>query len=224
MGGVGPRLVVEGDPAPDAGSGLRSGFSGVQVDAFILQGPPEALDEDVVQAAAFCRLRPHRCRVNNAGSGLFGALEDKTLDETRHLFDVDDLAPISIIRTALPYLRAQVSGHIVNITSIAGRAPGTGASVYASAKAALEGLSAALANEVQPLGIRVTAVAPGQFRTGFMSDTSVHKAAGSARGLLHHLLGHHLVAPGSIMWGCRWYRLPGSNGGPPDPQSGALTN
>lgn len=114
--------------------------------------------------------------VNNAGSGLFGALEETTLEETRHLFDVDVFAPITIIRTALPYLRAQGSGHIINITSIAGRAPGTGASVYAAAKAALEGLSAALANEVGPLGIRVTAVAPGQFRTSFMSDTSVHKA------------------------------------------------
>ena len=51
MGGVGPLVIVEGDPAPDACLGLRSGFPGMHVDAFILQGPPEALDEDVVEAA-----------------------------------------------------------------------------------------------------------------------------------------------------------------------------
>jgi hypothetical protein len=51
MGGMGPLMVVEGDPPPDAGLGLRSSFPGVQVDAFILQGPPETLDEDVVEAA-----------------------------------------------------------------------------------------------------------------------------------------------------------------------------
>lgn len=51
MGGVGPLLVLEGDPAPDVGSGLRSGFPNVQADAFIFQGSPESLDEDVVNAA-----------------------------------------------------------------------------------------------------------------------------------------------------------------------------
>ena len=53
MGSVWAMVVVEGDPAPDASLGLRSGFPGVQVDALILQGPPEAFDEDVVEAAAF---------------------------------------------------------------------------------------------------------------------------------------------------------------------------
>jgi len=113
--------------------------------------------------------------VNNAGTGLFGAVEETTYDEVKNLFNIDVLAPIAIIRTALPYLRSQGQGHIVNITSISGRAPGTGAAVYAAAKSALEGLTAAMAQEVAPFGIKVTAVAPGQFRTSFMAENSTHK-------------------------------------------------
>jgi NAD(P)-dependent dehydrogenase (short-subunit alcohol dehydrogenase family) len=111
--------------------------------------------------------------VNNAGYGLLGAVETSTDEELRHLFEVDVFAPIRVVRTALPYLRAQGSGHIVNITSIAGRAPGPGIALYAAAKHALEGFSASLAQELAPLGIRVTAVAPGQFRTDFLDQRSV---------------------------------------------------
>lgn len=114
--------------------------------------------------------------VNNAGYGLLGAVETSTDEELRHLFEVDVFAPIRIVRTALPYLRAQRAGHIVNITSIAGRAPGIGTTLYAAAKHALEGFSASLSQEVAPFGIRVTAVAPGQFRTDFLSDTSARKS------------------------------------------------
>jgi NAD(P)-dependent dehydrogenase (short-subunit alcohol dehydrogenase family) len=115
--------------------------------------------------------------VNNAGYGLLGALETSTDEEMERLFSVDVFAPVRIIRTALPYLRKQASGHIINITSIAGRAPGPGYALYASVKYALEGLSTALAAEVAPLGIKVTAVAPGAFRTDFLSDHSIRRTA-----------------------------------------------
>lgn len=118
--------------------------------------------------------------VNNAGYGLLGAVETSTDEELRHLFEVDVFAPIRIVRAALPYLRAQGSGHIVNITSIAGRAPGVGIALYAAAKYALEGFSASLAQEVALLGIRVTAVAPGQFRTDFLADSSVRRSRGES--------------------------------------------
>lgn len=111
--------------------------------------------------------------VNNAGYGLLGALEAAKDDELGHLFDVDVFAPIAVIRAALPHLRRQGAGHIINVTSIAGRAPGAGSALYSAAKAALEGLSASLAQEVAPLGIKVTAVAPGAFRTEFLSDRSI---------------------------------------------------
>ncbi|GGB02830.1 short-chain dehydrogenase/reductase [Brucella endophytica] len=115
--------------------------------------------------------------VNNAGYGLLGALETSTDEEMERLFAVDVFAPVRIIRAALPHLRQQGSGHIVNITSIAGRAPGPGYALYASVKFALEGLSTALAQELQPLGIKVTAVAPGAFRTDFLSSHSIRWAA-----------------------------------------------
>lgn len=116
--------------------------------------------------------------VNNAGYGLLGATEKATDAELTRIFAVDVFAPFRIIRAALPYLRAQGSGHVVNITSIAGRAPGAGYSLYASVKYALEGLSVSLAQELAPFGIKVTAVAPGAFRTDFLSAHSIRKSDG----------------------------------------------
>lgn len=115
--------------------------------------------------------------VNNAGYGLLGAVETASDAEVARLFEVDVFGPFRIIRAALPRLRAQGAGHIVNITSIAGRAPGPGSGLYAAAKHALEGLSAVLAQEVAPLGLKVTAVAPGAFRTDFLSAHSIRKSA-----------------------------------------------
>lgn len=115
--------------------------------------------------------------VNNAGYGLLGALEQASDAEVERLFAVDVFGPFRIIRAALPYLRSQGSGHIINITSIAGRAPGVGSALYSAAKAALEGLSAGLVHEAAPLGIKVTAVAPGAFRTDFLSAHSIRKSA-----------------------------------------------
>lgn len=114
--------------------------------------------------------------VNNAGYGLLGAIETATDEEAARLFDVDVFGPFRVIRAAMSYLRAQGSGHIVNITSIAGRAPGPACALYSAAKYALEGLSAALIHEVAPLGIKVTAVAPGAFRTDFLSTHSIRKS------------------------------------------------
>ncbi len=114
--------------------------------------------------------------VNNAGYGLLGAIEKATDTDVARLFEVDLFGPFRLIRAALPHLRAQGCGHIVNITSIAGRAPGGASGLYAAAKYALEGLSASLAQEVAPLGIKVTAVAPGAFRTDFLSPHSIRKS------------------------------------------------
>ena len=114
--------------------------------------------------------------VNNAGYGLFGATEKATDAELAHIFAVDVFAPFRVIRTALPYLRAQGSGHIVNITSVAGRAPAPGYSLYAAVKFALEGFSISISQELAPFGIKVTAVAPGAFRTDFLSPHSMRKS------------------------------------------------
>ena len=116
--------------------------------------------------------------VNNAGFGLLGAIEQASDAEIELLFEVNVFGPLRLIRAALPRLRAQGSGHIVNVTSIAGRAPMASSGVYAAAKSAMEGLSQSLAQEVAPLGIKVTAVAPGGFRTDFLSDHSIRRSVG----------------------------------------------
>lgn len=123
---------------------------------------------DAMVDQAFARFGTIDIIVNNAGFGIIGAVELTTDADLHQLFEVDVFAPIRIVRQALPKLRANNGGHIVNITSIAGRAPGPGATLYAAAKYAMEGFSAALAQDVAQHGIRVTAVAPGQFRTGFL--------------------------------------------------------
>lgn len=111
--------------------------------------------------------------VNNAGYGIGGTLEELSLEEIRHSFDVNVFAPIIVIRQVMPYLRAQRSGHIINIASIAGFAGVAGWSAYAAAKQAIIGLSDVLDQDTRSLGIRVTAVAPGAFRTQFLSKESL---------------------------------------------------
>lgn len=141
--------------------------------------PLEVTDNEAVKAAvarAFDLGGTVDVIVNNAGFGLLGAVEEASADEIKRVFDVNFFGPLNVIKAALPRLRAQGSGHIVNITSIAGRAPGAGSGIYAAAKHALEGLSSSLIQEVGPLGIKVTTIAPGAFRTDFLSDHSIRKS------------------------------------------------
>lgn len=105
--------------------------------------------------------------VNNAGYGYRAALEEAEDDEIRHLFDVNVFGVIDVTRAVLPIMRRQRSGHIVNISSIAGRVANPGSSLYSATKFAVNGLSKGLAKEVQPLGIKVTIVEPSAFRTDF---------------------------------------------------------
>lgn len=140
--------------------------------------PLEVTDRQAVQRtvdAAFAD-GPVDVIVNNAGYGLLGSVEEATEEEISHLFDVNFHGTRRVIQAALPHLRARRSGHIVNITSIAGVAPAAGSGHYAAAKMAVEGMSQSLAQEVAPLGIRVTLVEPGAFRTDFLSDHSIRRS------------------------------------------------
>ena len=127
---------------------------------------PQAVRDTVARAFALGRVD---VIVNNAGYGLLSTVEEASEADIEHLFAVNFHGPRRIIQAALTHLRAQRSGHIVNITSIAGIAPAAGSGYYAAAKMAVEGLSQSLAREVAPLGIRVTLVEPGAFRTDFLS-------------------------------------------------------
>jgi NAD(P)-dependent dehydrogenase (short-subunit alcohol dehydrogenase family) len=117
--------------------------------------------------------------VNNAGYGLLSSVEEATEEEIEHVFAVNFHGTRRVIQAALPHLRAQRSGHIVNITSMAALAPNPGSGYYAAAKMAVEGLSQALAREVAPLGIHVTLVEPSAFRTDFLSEHSIRRSAGT---------------------------------------------
>ncbi|ACU07530.1 short-chain dehydrogenase/reductase SDR [Flavobacteriaceae bacterium 3519-10] len=111
--------------------------------------------------------------VNNAGYSLVGSMEEMTDEEFRKTVGVNLFGTVNIIRNAMPYLRQQQSGHIINIASNAGYVGFANATSYNAAKFAVIGLSEGLAAEVSPFGIKVTVVAPGQFRTSFMDKGSM---------------------------------------------------
>jgi len=103
--------------------------------------------------------------VNNAGYGHEGVMEESPLSEMRRQFDVNVFGAVAMIKAVLPFMRQRRRGHILNITSMGGHITMPGIAYYCGSKFALEGISEALGKEVQPLGIAVTAVAPGSFRT-----------------------------------------------------------
>lgn len=110
--------------------------------------------------------------VNNAGYGLFGMVEELTEHEVRAQFETNLFGTLWVIQAALPHLRAQGSGHIINVSSLLGLAsyPTTGG--YSATKAAIEGLSDSLAQEVAAFGINVTVVEPGPFGTEFNTSSA----------------------------------------------------
>ncbi len=114
--------------------------------------------------------------VNNAGYGLIGALEEVSEDQIRRNFETNLFGAINMIRAVLPIMRQQGQGHILNMSAIAGFSNELGFSIYGGAKFALEGVSEALQGEVAPLGIHVTIVEPGPFRTDFIGR-SLDRAA-----------------------------------------------
>ncbi len=109
--------------------------------------------------------------VNNAGFGLVGAYEELGEEQIARNFSTNFFGALEVIRAALPVLRAQGSGHFVNISAAAVIANYAGFSIYGATKWALEGVSESLAAELKPLGIKVTIVQPGPFRTGFIGES-----------------------------------------------------
>jgi NAD(P)-dependent dehydrogenase (short-subunit alcohol dehydrogenase family) len=117
--------------------------------------------------------------VNNAGYGLFGGVEEISDTEARALFDTNVFGLLNVTRAVLPTLRAQGTGRIINIGSSAGFASSAGRGLYSASKFAVEGLTEALRAEVAPLGIHVTVVELGSFRTNFLTSDSRGEAAES---------------------------------------------
>jgi NAD(P)-dependent dehydrogenase (short-subunit alcohol dehydrogenase family) len=136
--------------------------------------------------------------VNNAGYGALGALEELSDEQLRSQFETNLFGALQVTRAALPQLRRQRSGHIVQLSSLSATVANPGESAYVGSKAALEGVSESLAKEVAHLGIRVTIVQPGPFRTDF-AGRSLQKAdpiddyadtVGAARELIGQLDGN----------------------------------
>jgi len=142
-----------------------------------------ALDVDVPGAAeaavqaAVQRFGRIDVLVNNAGYGLVGALEETPDAELRALMNTNFFGAMAVIRAALPVLRRQRSGAIVNISSLGGQLSFAGFSAYSASKFALEGATEALAQELAPFGVKVLIVEPGQFRTQLAGSGMRHMPA-----------------------------------------------
>jgi NAD(P)-dependent dehydrogenase (short-subunit alcohol dehydrogenase family) len=111
--------------------------------------------------------------VNNAGYGLFGAIEELSMDEARMQMETNFFAVLAMTQAVLPIMRKQRSGHILQISSMSGLRANSGTGLYNASKFALEGMSEALALELQPLHIHLTLVEPGPFRTDWAGASSV---------------------------------------------------
>lgn len=114
--------------------------------------------------------------VNNAGYGYRAAVEEADDADIRQLFDTNVFGAVDMIKAVLPDMLAKRSGSIVNISSIGARIKPAGSGYYSATKAALEGLSGSLHRELQPLGISVTVVEPGAFRTDFAGRSLTQSA------------------------------------------------
>ncbi|WP_036044848.1 oxidoreductase [Paraburkholderia mimosarum] len=111
--------------------------------------------------------------VNNAGFGLLGAVEESSDKDVRRMYDTNIFGLLNVTRAVLPTMRANRSGHVVNISSIGGYRAAAGFGVYSSTKFAVEGITEALHAELKPLGIQATVVEPGYFRTDFLDASSL---------------------------------------------------
>ena len=116
--------------------------------------------------------------VNNAGYSLLGNFEEFTTEQIERQFAPNFWGVVYVMRAVLPIMRRQRSGHIINISSVAGVVGQRAVAAYGASKFAVEGLSLAVAQEVEPFGIKVTVVEPGFFRTGLLDPRSVEWSSG----------------------------------------------
>jgi len=145
---------------------------GDRVRIFPLDVTDEQGAEGAVQAAvdAFGRLD---VLVNNAGYGNIGSIEDTSLADFRAQIETNLFGVITVTRAAIPLMREQRAGHIIQISSVGGRVGAMGRAPYSAAKWGVEGFSEVLAKEVEPLGIKVTIIEPGGFRTDFAGSSTI---------------------------------------------------
>lgn len=157
---------------------FESGFDG-RAHGIVIDLVDLASIEGVVREAME-RVGPVDVLVNNAGYGQEGTLEESPMEELVRQFTVNVFGAVAMIKAVLPTMRTRRSGHIVNVTSLAGHVGAPGISYYNGSKFALEGISEALEQEVASFGIHVTALAPGAFRTEWAGRSLVRTPQGIA--------------------------------------------
>jgi NAD(P)-dependent dehydrogenase (short-subunit alcohol dehydrogenase family) len=136
----------------------------------------DVTDEAAAEAAAARALEQFGridVLVNNAGYGLLGAVEESSAGEVRRLYETNVFGLLNVTRAVLPVMRHQRSGHVINLSSVGGYQAYAGWGVYGSTKFAVEGISEAMNMELKPLGVHVTVVEPGFFRTDFLDASSL---------------------------------------------------
>jgi len=134
-------------------------------------GNPDCIEDSVRETmAVFGRID---VLVNNAGYGMAGVLEETGDQEIKDILDVNLFAAMAVTKRVLPFFRAQGSGYILNIGSVAGFVGAPGWSVYSATKAGLAAFTEVLALDLAEFGIRVTIVEPAGFRTGFLTEGSL---------------------------------------------------
>ena len=131
----------------------------------------DAIRQSIEQAVA--RFGTIDVVVNNAGYGMEGTVEELDEKSMRDIFEINVFATIHVTKYALPYLRRQRSGHIINMASVAGFVGAPGWAIYSATKSAVIAFSEVLALDVHELGIKVTVVGPSGFRTGFLTKNSL---------------------------------------------------
>ncbi len=137
------------------------------LDVTAFRSIPAAVDE-AAQA-----MGPIDVLVNNAGYGHEGIMEESSIEEMQKQFNANVFGAVAMMKAVLPGMRERRSGHIINVTSMGGFITMPGIAYYCGSKFALEGISEALSKEVKHLGVRVTALAPGQFRTEWAGRSMV---------------------------------------------------
>jgi NAD(P)-dependent dehydrogenase (short-subunit alcohol dehydrogenase family) len=162
--------VVAGARNPDQLADLRSKF-GEKIHPVSLDVTNEARAKAAVDAAV-AHFGGLDVLVNNAGYGNVSSVEDTSLDDFRAQIETNLFGVIIMTKAALPYFRERRAGYIIQVTSIAGRVGPLGRAPYAAAKFGVEGFSESLAKEIGPLGIKVTIVEPGGFRTDFAGSST----------------------------------------------------
>jgi len=171
--------------------------------AVSLDGTDKAAAEAAVQDAASV-LGSIDIVVNNAGYGLVAGVEEASLAEIRAQFEVNVFGAVAVLQAVLPFMRARRAGRIINISSVSGLVGWAGLGIYSGSKFALEGICETLAQEVAPLGIHVTLIEPGGFRTDFAGRSRARSArsiedydasVGANRRILQQHAGHERGDP-----------------------------